>query len=297
MLGNFSYIFVDFLMILCKTNYVMNSQNKQYPISISMTNLENTEIHHHVEYEILYLKSGKCIFTVNNNEKIIRSGEIIFIYPGIKHCVKKISEKGEFITIIFDSSVFGEKDDSTRIFFETLKIKNFLNLSGQLLKQIEYIEKIDKKNDFTKEFHKKTLLMQIISYAVETDQYKKTSPLNAGFKKSVCAIDNAINYIKQHFAENITLEEVLETSNYSKSHFIRLFKDCTGMSVTTYINKYRIEKACLNLIYTNKNITEIATENGFNNIQYFSRIFKNYMNCTPKEYKHSEFHNEIPTFN
>ena len=57
------------------------------------------------------------------------------------------------------------------------------------------------------------------------------------------------------------------------------------MNVSEYINKYRIEKACLDLIYTNNNITEIATANGFNNIQYFSRVFKEYMKCTPKQFQ------------
>ena len=57
------------------------------------------------------------------------------------------------------------------------------------------------------------------------------------------------------------------------------------MNVSDYINKYRIEKACLDLIYTRNNITQIATASGFNNIQYFSRKFKEYMKCTPKQYQ------------
>ena len=57
------------------------------------------------------------------------------------------------------------------------------------------------------------------------------------------------------------------------------------MNLTDFINKYRIEKSCLDLIYTNKNITEIATENGFNTVQYFSKTFKTYMKCTPKQYQ------------
>ena len=52
-----------------------------------------------------------------------------------------------------------------------------------------------------------------------------------------------------------------------------------------YVNKYRIERACLELLYSKKNITEIASDFGFNNIQYFSRVFKQYMNCTPKQFQ------------
>lgn len=67
------------------------------------------------------------------------------------------------------------------------------------------------------------------------------------------------------------------------------------MNLTDFINKYRIEKSCLDLIYTNKNITEIATENGFNTVQYFSKTFKNYMNCTPKQYQRNGKNIIIPS--
>ena len=57
------------------------------------------------------------------------------------------------------------------------------------------------------------------------------------------------------------------------------------MNYTDYLNRFRVEKACRDLIYSNKNVTQVATENGFNNIQYFSKIFKKYMECTPKQYQ------------
>ena len=91
--------------------------------------------------------------------------------------------------------------------------------------------------------------------------------------------------------ENLSFDELLQLTNYSKSHFCKIFKDTTGMNLTEYINKYRVERACLELQFTKKNITEIAMQTGFNNIQYFSRIFKEYMdfkvfmNCTPKQYQ------------
>ena len=130
-----------------------------------------------------------------------------------------------------------------------------------------------------------SILLDIISYAVETGQYEKFLQLSGAKKRSLSAIDNALKYISDNYSENLSLRGILQLTNYSKSHFIRLFKESTGMNVSEYINKFRIEKACLDLIYTNRNITEIATANGFNNIQYFSRKFKEYIKCTPKQYQ------------
>ena len=128
-------------------------------------------------------------------------------------------------------------------------------------------------------------MLDIISYAVETGQFERFSQLYETESRKLSAIDNALHFIRENYSENLSLKSILELTNYSKSHFIRLFKESTGMNVSEYINKYRIEKSCLDLLYTNNNITEIATANGFNNIQYFSRKFKEYMKCTPKQYQ------------
>ena len=131
----------------------------------------------------------------------------------------------------------------------------------------------------------KALLFEIIAHTIATKQYVEINKSDISPTRSVSAIDSSLYYIREHYRDNITMEDILQISGYSKSHFIRLFKESTGMNVSEYINKFRIEKACLDLIYSNSNITEIATANGFNNIQYFSRKFREYMKCTPKQYQ------------
>ena len=139
---------------------------------------------------------------------------------------------------------------------------------------------------FGHELFVKSVLFDIISCVLLTNQYVEiTDNRRAEQRHTVNAIEDTLNYIREHYRENITLDDILKITSYSKSHFIRLFKKNMGMNLTDYINKYRIEKSCLDLIYTSKNITEIATENGFNTVQYFSKMFKNYMKCTPKQYQ------------
>lgn len=151
-----------------------------------------------------------------------------------------------------------------------------------------------KKQNEGYEISIKATLFDIFSYILFSKQYEVVSILTAKGKHRVSAIETALVYIQEHFKENIKLSDILKITNYSKSHFIRLFRESTGSNVTEYINKYRIEKACLELIYTDKNITEIASDNGFNNIQYFSRTFKEYMLCTPKQYQKKGAHLVVP---
>ena len=71
----------------------------------------------------------------------------------------------------------------------------------------------------------------------------------------------------------------------SESYLCRFFKNAMGVSITSYINKIRVEKAAILLKNTDESVTDIAFNVGFSDLNYFSRTFKKIMNCTPKEYK------------
>ncbi|MBR1639851.1 MAG: helix-turn-helix domain-containing protein [Treponema sp.] len=259
----------------------------EFPIGVFSQTAYLPRNHHHIEYEIFYLDDGRADFCIEGSHRNVFPGDIIFLEPGTDHYVKSILEGEEFHyhAIVFDVSALGKSNDLCRSMFESIKVRRFLSLSPALCNKIRLYISYKKDDVFGSDFMIKSLLFEIITYIIQTKQYEVISPLHSGQKHNVSAIDSAIVFIREHFKENITLDDILNITNYSKSHFSRLFKDSVGMNVTEYINKFRIEKSCLELIYTNKNITEIATENGFNNIQYFSRVFRQFMDCTPKQYQ------------
>lgn len=273
----------------------MDLGSKDFPIGIFTQNRYVDEPHHHLEYELFYLVEGQCIFGIDGKENLINKGAIIFLNPGINHYVKKIAgDTYKYYAMMFDSSVIGPEDDICRRKFDSIRINRFLELPEHILQRIIYSTEMNDKKNEGYEISVKAVLFDILSYILYSKQYEIVSILNSKGKHRVSAIETALIYIQEHFKENIKLSDILKITNYSKSHFIRLFKDSTGSNVTDYINKYRIEKACLQLIYTDKNITEIASENGFNNIQYFSRTFKEYMQCTPKQYQKKGAHLVVP---
>lgn len=239
-----------------------------------------------IEYEILYVESGNGVLYFGTSVSMVQSGDFIFINSFEEHFFRQDSVGGPFrcYRILFDASALGGPEDACRTFFESIKLCRFLRMPSILVERFHKIDALG-KNAEGKELILRSLLLDIISYAVESGQYERYSQLAGIERRSLSAIDNALQYIRENYSENLSLKSILDLTNYSKSHFIRLFKESTGMNVSEYINKYRIEKSCLDLIYSSSNITEIATANGFNNIQYFSRKFKEYMNCTPKQYQ------------
>lgn len=268
---------------------VLGEKEPDCPIGLFSQTIYYDYFHHHIEYELFYLDKGKCIFNIDNVEHHIQAGTVIFLEPGISHLAKTEEDGSPFHyhALVFDPAVFGNKTDSCRRIFDKMKIKRFLTLSPELLKCLEKMAFLQASESFGYQLQFKSVLLTIISYILETHQYMEIIADSSLDKSttSVSAINTAIRYIQEHYRENICLDDLLKTTNYCKSHFIRLFKSATGMKFTDYVNMYRIEKSCLDLIYTDKNITEIARDNGFNNIQYFSKTFKEYMNCTPMKYK------------
>ena len=239
-----------------------------------------------IEYEILYVERGSGLFYVGNSVSQVHSGDLIFVNSFEEHYFTPDSDNQNFkcYQILFVLSALGAEGDPCRLFFEEIRLCRFLKIP-EILTQRFYNIAENNKNTEGMGVILRSILLDIISYAIETDQYERFSQILENENRNLSAIENAINYIRLNYSENISLGIILQLTNYSKSHFIRLFKESTGMNVSEYINKFRIEKACLDLIYTNNNITEIATTCGFNNIQYFSRKFKEYMKCTPKQYQ------------
>lgn len=269
-----------------KSETILKSDEyKEFPVGVFSQGTYLPRLHHHVEYELFYLDRGSVQLKIEKDSFELKEGDCFFLEPEKEHCVIGQRDSYHYYALVFEASIIGSKEDSCRTFFESIKIHRFLKLSAEMITKIKESVDFIKKDDKSRNFIIKALLYEIISYIIQTKQFEYVSSLANIKKISISAIDNAINFIHNHFKENIDFEDVQKESDYSKSHFTRLFKETTGMSFTEYLNKYRTEKACLDLIYTKKNITEIASENGFNNIQYFSRVFRHIMGCTPKEYQ------------
>ena len=265
----------------------INKGTSEFPIGLFSQTTYLEQAHHHIEYEIFYIDEGSVTFGIEDSVTTATAGDVIFMHPGTNHYVQKIEGiEYHYYALVFDSSVLGAEREPVRNTLDRIRVSRFIKLTDEILKKMRDAAKYSQRKLFGHELFVKSVLFDIIAHIITTNQYVEISKNTMAEKShNLNAIDVTLSYIREHYRENISLDDILKITSYSKSHFIRLFKKNIGMNLTDYINKYRIEKSCLDLIYTSKNITEIATENGFNTVQYFSKTFKNYMNCTPKQYQ------------
>lgn len=98
-------------------------------------------------------------------------------------------------------------------------------------------------------------------------------------------IRKALTYINTDLCTDLTLNVLAEQLNVNASYLSMLFKKETGMTLTDYVNKHRIEHAGRLLLCTNLPIKSIAQKCGISDIYYFTRLFKRIMGTTPKTFR------------
>ncbi|WP_394522943.1 helix-turn-helix domain-containing protein [Lacrimispora sp. JR3] len=100
-------------------------------------------------------------------------------------------------------------------------------------------------------------------------------------------IAGALDYVSNHYTEEIRIRSLAKACNISESHFRRVFEEGMNMKPVDYINFIRIQNACELLKKTEKNMEEVAADSGFASLSTFNRNFKKVLNTSPYQWKKS----------
>ena len=103
------------------------------------------------------------------------------------------------------------------------------------------------------------------------------------------AIAKARRYIHDHLEESLPLGTVAHEAGLSESHFCRLFKEATGLTLTDYVNRCRIEWAKGELLKKERRISEVAFEVGYQSLSQFNRNFLRLTGSAPTSWRLTQF--------
>ena len=114
-------------------------------------------------------------------------------------------------------------------------------------------------------------------------------PNHIDYKKRICL---AMNFISQNIERDLSLDEIAETTSFSKYHFHRIFKAVVGETVAVFTRRLRLELAANHLISKPlADITSIAVDCGFSSSQNFAKAFRLHFAMTPTKYRESKIGN------
>lgn len=247
--------------------------------------------HIHPYYEIEFFISGSRNMTINHSIYNCRKGTVIFIATGELHKGYPVENNPvpvELVNIYFTEKYLEQ-------FFEIYGKEQFLSFFQNHSISVpqgrrEYLEELLEKmiDEFkgVDELSKNVLnsyFNELLTFLVRCKNNSAGDMLEYDENNKVIA--DAAEYIYFNFDKDITLEDIAERCNMSKTHFSKRFKAVTGFGYKEYLISVRIKEACELLLNTDKSITEVAFECGFNDSNYFGDAFRKAKGVSPHKYR------------
>ena len=103
--------------------------------------------------------------------------------------------------------------------------------------------------------------------------------------RNVPVVSQAVSYIREHFREELTLDDVAQAVHFSPYYVSRLFKEELGLNFIEYVTRIRIDEAKRLLLHTNQTVSEIALSVGYQDPSYFTKVFKKMEGRTPTQFR------------
>ncbi|MFW6029598.1 MAG: helix-turn-helix domain-containing protein [Halanaerobiales bacterium] len=237
------------------------------------------------KFLIPYVNSHPAI-KLNKKKFMIEKNMFFSINPGQEHGFEINSKVPDFNAIFIDKNYL--KQLSKELFgIGDINFNNINNKISPSLYQLfnKFIfEYTNKQAGY--EFVLQGLNIQIIVNLLrEMNNSINNKDLEIKSYNDKTVIKNVLSYFHANYKENFTLDKLAEEVNYSSFHLIRIFKKETGKTPFEYLQEIKIIKAKELLQNTNKSITDICFESGFNNRSYFSSIFKKKVGVAPSKFR------------
>ena len=226
----------------------------------------------------------------------VEEGDILAVFPGQLHAIScGNGERMEYENIIFRlSMLMGDNGDGCTVHFlkplQEGQAKNPVLIQrnqpdhevfGKVIQELDRFSEI-RGNGY--QLAVKGQLFLFLYYAYGRGiLFTEKKPGHAREK-----IKGILEYIREHFGEEITIRQAAELCFYSESHFMKYFKQYAGMPFIQYLNDYRLTRAGEYLKMTEENVTQIALKCGFENLSYFNRLFRRKFGVTPRQYREEQ---------
>lgn len=247
--------------------------------------------HWHEELEIAYIVKGSSRHYIDGKCTTALAGRVVVVNCGCVHniIVDEIpdGEKTLRCIVILINKEFVEEifPEYRSVVFTNEAEKTSAEIVDIITKLSLYSEKKDRTaHDY---LYARGLLTLLLYYLCEKGTCKRGEVSEVNYQKNIERLRGVLQYVENHYSERIIQSKVAEKFYFSKEYFSRFFKQCTGMTFTEHLSKYRLQKARMNLLETNASILEIALNNGFSDERTFINAFKKVYNKTPLQYRKS----------
>lgn len=284
--------------------------NEDYPVGVyyvepSKMYMNYVRWHWHEELEIDLVKSGSAEYNIGDENVVVKEGQAILLNRNVLHAIRPADDDDcILLSLLFHPNYMFNMETSsfasgyiTPVLEEpSLRYHVFDRKDMWSRSILSYVSDIFDANfaqEYGYELVTKSALCQL--WLLLLKKCNRTIPAHIENSKKMSLLSpdesrvkDAILYIYEHYSEQITLEDIAASIHVSKSECCRCFKRAVNVTPFEYLTRYRILQAAEKILQNDRtaiSISELASSVGFNNTSYFNKLFKQFLNCTPTEFR------------
>ncbi len=274
--------------------------SEDFPFLVSYERLGNYVsgsffTHWHPEIEITLATEGQMLYKVNREVLLFKKGEVLVSNTNVLHSGTMDGERDcVYTSVTFHPRlVYGSQESVVYRRYAEPVLMNFafqaLHFSENdpdlpyVRSLVEKLSALDAARPVFYEIAVRETLSRIweVVYRRMPADSKDAPHGRMEYER----VKKMLDYIEQHYAENVRLSGISEEVLLCESECCRLFKRYMNMTIIEYLNNYRIDRSIESLADTDLSVTEIALMSGFSDPNYYSKMFSARKGVSPRKYR------------
>lgn len=256
------------------------------------------EEHRHTAFELSLICAGRGTYRAGAQSYCFQPGDVFLFSSNEPHCIVEVfggsvldimnlqfeprflwSPENLLFQVHYPDIFFNRNEKYSHLLASSSTSGNGISNGLRAIEQ----EFQQKKTDYKLMVKLQVLELLVLIRREYADCFREPlRPVNASY---LAQMEHALDYIDRNLTGELQLGKVAKEAAMSPAYFSSLFKKLNGMTLWEYVQSRRIEMAVDRLISTDKNVTEIAMECGYNSISNFNRSFKTITGQTPVAYR------------
>lgn len=253
-------------------------------------------LHWHKEFEAGIVTEGSIQVETPNRKIELKAGDGFFFGSEVLHSIMPGSiAPCRLHSLIFKHSIISGSNDSVfyRKYTQPVLMNSaysFVHLESDkhavALEQIEKAWQLHQAKQSGYEIRIRNELSELLFFLQNMSLCE--NEMTGYEKKEVYRLKQMLSYIELHYQENITLPMIANSANISESEVLRVFHNVMNITPIKYLIQLRIRQAAAYLTQTNLKISEISALCGFQDISYFTKVFRENKGMPPAKFRKSQ---------
>lgn len=232
-------------------------------------------MHWHENIELLYFCEGSSRVICDTVSVEAEPGSLAVVNSGALHLIEALSPACEYYCLIIDEDFCNEfslpiaETALCNITHDAEATGHFDNIIREMEHKSPYYKPAVKAESIA-------LLARLFRITAESG----TAPVPSRSRR-LEMVRRAISYLRRHYTEELTVDDICRYIGFSKYYFCRAFREITGKTAVDYLNHLRCDHARRLIASGQCNVSESAEQSGFHNLSYFSKTYKRQFGVLP----------------